>query len=414
MQVCRRDGQQPYAIIVGLESIQGLQSARILARRNVPVIGIASNGRHHCSRTRACKEIFFADTGTEEFIQTLETLGPKLTQKAVLFPCYDESVLLVSRFRQRLEQWYHVVLPSPEIAEMLMDKISFYTFAQAEGLPIPRSFFLYCRSDAEHAAGQLMYPCIMKPASRPATWTRHTKLKALKASNAAELLAIYDHYSRWVNSLIAQEWIEGNDANLYTCNCYFGAAGEPLVTFVSRKLRQWPPGTGQACLSVEDRDDTVALETARLYRSVPYRGLGYLEMKRDERTGRYFIIEANVGRPTGRSAMAESGGVELLYTMYCDALGWPLPANRAQKYTGVKWIYLLRDIQSALYYRRHGLLTFREWWASVQGRKTDALLSWRDPGPFLIAVARAFPTYLSRRERGKEDYPLSQIQTRED
>ena len=407
MKASYRDGQQPYAIIIGLESIQGLQSARILVQRNVPVIGIASNPRHYASRTRVCDEILFANTSTEEFIQVLEMLGPKLSQKAVLFPCYDESVLLVSRLRQRLEKWYNIVLPPPEIVEMLTDKISFYTFAQEEGLPIPRSFFLYCLADAEEAARQLSYPCLLKPPSRPDTWKRHTRRKAFKVSNAEEFLAIYDHYHGWIDALIAQEWIEGNDSNLYTCNCYFGATDEPLVTFVSRKLRQWPPETGQGCLSVEDRDDTVVLETIRLFRSVPYRGLGYLEMKRDERTGRYFIIEANVGRPTGRSALAEAGGVELLYTMYCDALGWPLPANREQKYTGVKWIHVLRDIQSALHYVRRGQLTFRKWWQSVQGPKTDALFSWSDPAPFFTALAKAIPTYLSRRERGREDYPLS-------
>ena len=407
MKTSYRDSQKPYAIIIGLESIQGLQSARILVQRSVPVIGIASNPRHHASRTRVCDEILFANTSTEEFIQVLEMLGPKLSQKAVLFPCYDESVLLISRFRQRVEKWYHLVLPPPEIIEMLIDKISFYTFAQEKGLPIPRSLFLYCRADAEQAATQLTYPCLLKPPSRPATWVRHTKLKAFKVSNAGEFLATYDHYQGWINALIAQEWIEGNDTNLYTCNCYFDATGEPLVTFVSRKLRQWPPGTGQACLSVEARDATVLRETIRLYKSVPYRGLGYLEMKRDERTGRYFIIEANIGRPTGRSAMTEAGGVELLYTMYCDALGWPLPANREQKYTGVKWIHVLRDIQSALYYGCQGQLTFRQWWQSVRGRKTDALFSWKDPGPFLAALAKAIPTYLSRRERRREDYQIS-------
>src|SRR6266850_4541378 len=108
-------------------------SRKTLVQHNVPVIAIASNRRHRSSRTRVCKEILFADTGTEEFIQVLEMVGPKLNQKAVLFPCYDESVLLVSRFRQRLEKWYQVILPSPEIVEMLTDKIRFYTFAREKG-----------------------------------------------------------------------------------------------------------------------------------------------------------------------------------------------------------------------------------------------------------------------------------------
>nr|NIP28096.1 carboxylate--amine ligase [Phycisphaerae bacterium]NIU27426.1 carboxylate--amine ligase [candidate division KSB1 bacterium]NIV01945.1 carboxylate--amine ligase [Phycisphaerae bacterium]NIV70689.1 carboxylate--amine ligase [Phycisphaerae bacterium]NIX31909.1 carboxylate--amine ligase [Phycisphaerae bacterium] len=141
-----------------------------------------------------------------------------------------------------------------------------------------------------------------------------------------------------------------------------------------------------------------------LFKSVNYRGLGYVEIKRDERSGKYFIVEPNIGRPTGRSAIAEAGGVELLYTMYCEAIGWPLPANREQSYKGVKWVHLLRDLQSALYYWRRGELTLTEWWQSLRGPKTYALFSWRDPVPFLSALQRAIPVLLSPREQGKEDY----------
>ncbi|MGH7908259.1 MAG: carboxylate--amine ligase, partial [Thermodesulfobacteriota bacterium] len=96
-----RNTQQPYAIVVGLDCITGLQTARILARRNVPVIGIAKNPKHFCCRTRVCRGLLFADTASDEFINTLATLGPELQQKAVLFPCTDMSVLLISRHRQK-------------------------------------------------------------------------------------------------------------------------------------------------------------------------------------------------------------------------------------------------------------------------------------------------------------------------
>src|SRR5690606_3516612 len=121
-------------------------------------------------------------------------------------------------------------------------------------------------------------------------------------------------------------------------NAYFAEHGEPLVTLTTRKLRQWPPTGGQACLSVEVDDEAVRAATIQLFRKVRHRGLGYLEMKRDARTGEYLIIEPNIGRPTGRSATAEAAGVELLHTMYCDALGLPLPAARTQTYRGTKWI----------------------------------------------------------------------------
>jgi predicted ATP-grasp superfamily ATP-dependent carboligase len=110
-------------------------------------------------------------------------------------------------------------------------------------------------------------------------------------------------------------------------------------------------------------------------------------------------MEANIGRPTGRSAIAEAGGVELLQTMYCDLSGQPLPLARQQQYTGVKWIHLTRDCASALHYWRNGALTLPGWWRSLRGKKVYAVFSWRDPAPFIGDLARAFRMLLSPRER---------------
>jgi predicted ATP-grasp superfamily ATP-dependent carboligase len=79
--------------------------------------------------------------------------------------------------------------------------------------------------------------------------------------------------------------------------------------------------------------------------------------------------------------------------MYCDAVGWPLPANLEQKYTGVKWIYLRRDFQSAFYYWRRGELSLRDWWRSIRGRKAYAMFSWTDFLPFLADFVRVARLY---------------------
>lgn len=389
------DKRPPYAIVINLDCITGLQTARILARHNLPVIAIARDPSHFCCRTNVCEKILFANTETEELIAVLERLGPELEEKAVLFPCADPSVLLISRHRQRLEKWFHVVLPQPDIVEMLMDKFSFYTYAQKAGLPIPRTFFLNRRADVEQAARQLAFPCVLKPSLKTPEWLEQGGAKVYKVENPEELLSLYDRICKYAPILMVQEWIEGSDANLYSCNCYFNADSEPLVTFIARKIRQWPPEAGTSCLGEECRNDTVLQESIRLFQSVRYRGLGYLEMKRDKRTGEQFIIEPNIGRPTGRSAIAEAGGVELLYTQYCDAAGWPLPENRRQKYAGVKWIYLRRDLQSATYYWRRGELTLRDWWRSWRGRKGYAVFSWRDPAPFLADFGNAIFRFIA-------------------
>jgi predicted ATP-grasp superfamily ATP-dependent carboligase len=378
-----KSSRDPYAVVIGLDSINGIQTARLLKSRGVPVIAVAQEPAHFGCRTRACERVLFADTGSAEFIATLEALGPTLEQKAVLFPCADMPVLFVSRHRKSLEPWFHVVLPDADVVELLMDKVRFYTYAQEAGLPIPRTRFLRTRVDVEEAMEELRFPCILKPPMKTPDWLRHAAAGVYRVPDPSELSSLYDQCAPWAELLMVQEWIEGSDRDLYSCNCYLDADSRPLATFVARKLRQWPPRAGTSSLGEECRNDEVLHESVRLLQGVGYRGMAYVEMKREARTGAHFIIEPNVGRPTGRSALAEACGVELLCTQYCDALGRPLPAQREQRYEGVKWIHFRRDMQAALYDWWSGELTLREWWRSWRGRKVYAVFSWTDPLPFL-------------------------------
>jgi predicted ATP-grasp superfamily ATP-dependent carboligase len=396
---------KPRVIIIGLDSLNGIQTARIFASYGVPIIAIAKDARHYNCRTNVCEQILIADTSSEEFIETLENLGPTFEHKAVLVPCTDMNVLLVSRNRERLLNWYHVVLPPAEVIETLMNKVLFYTYAQEHGFPIPKTFFLNSTEDAINAAQELRFPSVLKPPiSAVPKWNANSPLKAYKLKSAEEFLKTFERVKNWSDDLIVQEWILGDDTHLYSCNCYFNAQNEVLATFVARKIRQWPPVTGESSLGEECRDDVVLQETIKLFKKAGLRGLGYVEIKQDEPTGKYYILEPNVGRPTGRSAIAEAGGVELLYTMYCDTVGLPLPENRIQQYRGVKWITLRRDLQSAVYHWREGNLTIKEWLRSLQGKKTFALFSWTDPGPFIGDLIRAVRLYLQPEERKKRNY----------
>lgn len=396
MSVAETLDRRPRAIVLGLDTMQGLQAARILSARGVPVIGIVSDARHHACRTRVCEEIVVAPHRSD-LMACLERIGRSQPVKGVLIPCLDGKVLTVSHARDELSQWFHIVLPAPEIVEMLMDKSAFYRFAMEHGFPIPPTHILGPEDDIVAVADRVTYPVAVKPAYRTTTWTANTTAKAFKVDSRDELLAVFDRCRGWADELIVQRWISGEVSDLYSCNCYFSRQGEVLATFVARKLRQWPPDTGQSSLGVECRDDVVLEETIRLLSSVGYRGLGYVEMKRDSSNGEYYIVEPNVGRPTGRSAIAEAGGVELLYTMYCDAAGLPLPADRQQRYGDVKWIHLRRDLQSAWVWWRRGRLGFGDWWRSVRGPKAYAVFSWTDPLPFFFDLREAVAAALGRR-----------------
>jgi len=386
---------KPIALVIGLDSMQGLQTARILAGRGVPVVAIAKDPDYYACRTRVCEDIIITDTESGELIKILVNLGKKIAKKGVLFPCQDRNVYLVSKYRNELEDYYHVMLPAHDVVKMLSNKLSFFSYALKNELPIPSTFIISNDEEAEKAAVNLVYPAVLKPPLRSPKWLQNTSEKAFKVFNADEFISIYEQYKYLSDIMIAQEWIEGSDKDLYSCNCYFNKKNEPIVTFTAKKIRQWPPITGQSSMGEECRDDVVLKETLRLFSGVDYVGLGYLEMKKDKKSGKYYIIEPNIGRPTGRSAIAEAGGVELVYTMYCDAVGTPLPQNIKQKYIGVKWIHLLRDLQSAFYYWRSKELGIRDWLKSIKGKKAYAIFSLSDPLPFIRAAWQAFVIVLS-------------------
>src|SRR5437879_13714779 len=88
-------GERPSAVIIGFDCLPGIQSARMLAKNGVPVIGIARDPTHPFSHTNTCDAILFTKLGQNELMSVLEGISSQLDQKAVLYPCTDASVLLV-------------------------------------------------------------------------------------------------------------------------------------------------------------------------------------------------------------------------------------------------------------------------------------------------------------------------------
>ena len=170
----------------------------------------------------------------------------------------------------------------------------------------------------------------------------------------------------------------------------------PIITFTSRKLRQWPIENGEISLGEEIRNDDVVKLTVDLFNGIQFSGVGSLEMKKKPEDQKYYMIEANLCRLPLRFKIVEAGGVELLYTMYSEALGKTEKTNTIQRYIGVKWISLHSDLMASREYMKKGKLTFRDWLGSIRGVNTFAVLSIRDPLPFIYDMCDLFMYKLRR------------------
>lgn len=409
----------PVVVLVGLDCVTGLQSARLLRKRGVRVVGLAARPKHFCCRTNAVERFVISETSGPGLLRSLQKLSADFSQKPVLLPCTDLSVLTISAHRQELQSLYEFVLPDHDLVNVLIDKVQFAGFAQRQGFPVPGTRVLTDAQAAARAAEEMSFPVFVKPAVKTARWEANTALKAVRTESPDDLKAAWARYSEFAAELIAQEYIHGEVTDCCTVNVYFDRHGKLQQLYVSQKDRQWPPEFGTACAAHAATNAEVERLTIDFFRKLNYRGLGYLEFKQDRRTGRYLIIEPNIGRPTGRSAMAEACGIPLLWTVYCDAAGLnasPEVVDRSGESVSelsttdlgpadLKWIHLRRDLQAAVRLWRRRESSLREWLHSLRGRRIYAVLNRHDLRPFLTECFHYTVKLLMGRKRRRKAAP---------
>ena len=379
----------------------------MLARRGMTVVGVAADSRHWAARTRVVQRVVEVDhTSPERLIEALcNEHSASFADGSILLPCTDTSVLAVAAEADRLRRRYRFAEPPRASIESLLDKSSFAAVAAAAGTPTASSVEIDSAERLDVAVAHLRAPCVVKPARKDRRWLRSAPDKAIRVDSTDDLVPTVAAALAWSDHLVVQEWVDGPDTDLVTCNCYIDPTGAVRASVVSSKLRQWPPevGTGSSAVTVED--PMVADATARILTSVGFTGLGYVEFKRRHGTGELVAIEANVGRPTGRSVMAEAAGVELHHAFCADLAGLGRP-RLGESVPGVVWVHLRRDLQAAFRQWRRRESTPIDWARSLRGPRAYAVADWTDPLPFLLdlttVVRKRLPKAPPRRAQRSE------------
>lgn len=386
------------AVVIGLDTLVGLQTTRILASRGIRVIGVASADDHPAVHTRAAAEVIISPTWGDDLVASIRALAGRCDVPPVLFPCRDPSVEALSEHRGSLGD-VRLLLPDHGVVRSLADKGSFAEVARAAGLATPRTWTVTTSDPDGSLFDELRFPAVVKPTSRSDAWDASGSPKGFVAEDLASVRRALAQIVPLAPRAVVQEWIPGPMRAHLTCNLLLGSDGEVRGTFVSRKIRRWPPSTGVGSMGEAFIDDEVVDLTVRLHRAVGFRGLSYLELKRDARDGTLVAIEANPGRPTGRSALADRCGVELLYGAYREAIGEPLEDCGAQRPTRRAWVHLRSDLQAGAHDWRSGSLTLGAWLASYARPIYPSVLRLRDPVPSLVSLRR-LARKLANRRRG--------------
>jgi D-aspartate ligase len=392
----RTSASRPITAVVMNLFYTGLGIARSLGEHGIPVIGLSAQRGVYGNFSRYAKTVRCADSrkDPETLLTQLTGLGARLGHRAVLFPTRDHDLVFLDRFRRELEPYFVLVVASREALERCLNKWDTYCLATQAGVPTPKSWLVEDAEDLRKAAGEVAYPCVLKPVAahhwRTAdNWALVGGRKAIAVASAEQLLAEYAVIAGADPRALVQEAIPGADDCLIVTACYIDRQSRFQAAFNIQKLVQTPPGFGTGCIVQSANRPELLDRTIRLLQAMEFTGVAEVEYKWDARDNEYKLIEVNP-RPWDQHRVGAAGGVDLMYLAYCDCAGLPKPALQVDL-SPRKWVaedaFILTALR-LLWRRERGIGALVR---QARGERVYAIWSATDPLPFIAYVASLIP-----------------------
>ncbi len=363
------DDRRP--VVVAGFSITSLGVLRCLAGSPYAVwtVGSAAHGGPARASRRRGTVVRYA--AGEDLVRVLRDLRTRFDENPVLLLTEDAQVVAVGERYPDIADDYRILLPDMPTLAALGDKTQFAQLAWDAGLLVPQTRIV--AGDADLDALGLAYPYVLKP-------FLHHAQRVDDDSARDAFIASLSTIER--SALVAQEWIPGGDDQLYFCFLLLDADQELVASFLGRKLRQHPRGSGTTSFGVSIEDPDLVRRSHAILRELGARGYCALEYKRDPRSGEFVIMEPTVGRVNQQIALTMAAGVNFPRLAADHAYGLPIGAREPTR--AASWIYEFGDAASL---RAGGEL--RRFPAALRRADVRVLLAWDDPLPFLVKLAAA-------------------------
>lgn len=369
-------------MVVG-QDINALGVLRSLAVGGVASYALIADHSSPVGWSRYGTKVACSALGGSQLITALRELTDRLPRgldRPVLFLTEERGVETVCDHLPEVTRCYRYTAADADVLRALLRKNEFQKLAERFGAAIPRSLHLRSATLPEDARN-LSFPVILKPTVRDYEYARRFA-KAYRCESLNELARWVQRIMPICNDLIVQEWIEGDDSDIYFCLTYCAPDPADRIAFVGRKLRSWPPRIGgtASCIAAPEFHEELSRRTFGFFDAVGFVGNGGMEFKRDRRDGEFYMVEPTVGRSDFQQEVATVNGANIPLRIFDAELG--LPAGSVRYATpSVVW----RDSRSVEQARR------REAAAGIDlphAPSVDALFRWNDPLPAVHAGIR--------------------------
>lgn len=372
---------RPPVVLLG-----GLNVARATGLAGIPVIVAASDPECPVFASRFCHAPVHLPpldkpaAAVDRLLRLGERLGATLGRPVPLFYGDDDYLNLILQNRGRLAQHYRFIVNDPAVADALIDKERFDAFTRERGLPVPHTV------EWDELAG-MSGPVLVKPKLKLAFEASPIFVRLLGRAGKARVFAspqevLADPLARALrDELLFQEYIPGDDRQIWSFHGYADENSRVLTWFTGRKIRTYPALTGMSTyLQLEPHDELAAIGHQIVART-PLKGVFKIDFKQDPRTGRFLMLEVNA-RFNLWHYLGAVNGVNVPRVAYDYLLYGMRPPAAASPPSRYRWLSLRLDYRAYRDLASRGELTLWRWLASlVASHKVYDVFAWSDPLP---------------------------------
>lgn len=243
----------------------------------------------------------------ENFRKALINYGEEnKNNNILLIATSDLYVKMVMEEKSLLEKYYVFNYPDINIINNLLIKETFYETYKNMGLDMPETYIYKCnQNDDINKIKKYFkeYPIIIKPSDVVEYHNLEETLdKVYKVYNDEELekVILKIEKSGYKNNLIIQEFIPGDDSQLFDSIFYIGKNKKAqIATFAQIGLQEHTPtGIGNCTVLVNGYDEhgykeELVYKLKEFLEKIGYQGFAEFDMKYDARDGKYKVLEIN-------------------------------------------------------------------------------------------------------------------------
>ena len=224
-------------------------------------------------------------------------------KKLLLIGTNDTYVRLIVENKDILEKYYLFNYPNIEIINNLLIKENFYT-KYGDILDIPSTYVYKCNTSLDiDKVNNLNYPVILKPGDGVLYYEHkfENQAKVYKLNTLEEVKETIKKIenSGYDGNLILQEFVSGDDTNLFDSILYVSKSGKVWVqSFAQIGLQEHSStGVGNCTLLIngynEYKDNNITKKLVEFLKDINYTGIAEFDLKYDSKDNKFKVFEIN-------------------------------------------------------------------------------------------------------------------------